>query len=182
MHLQKKGIQHFTDGEGKLMDDRTVLRILEEQERVFHFDKFDGDDAWKLGCCLIEEAKERGFQPAFSIRMNNGYTVFQYGFTGTGLDHSNWMTRKENLVKVKQMSSLRCHYLLKEIGENMKDVWFLDPMDNSDCGGAFPILLNGFGMVGCILASGISALNDHDVIIGGLCRFFGKNNIERICD
>lgn len=164
------------------MDVEKILEILEEQENYFHFNKFDSDDVWKLGCCLIEEAKERKFSPAFSIRLNNGYTIFQYGFHGTGLDHANWMDRKERMTKTKQMSSLRCAYLLKKAGSKMEEAWFMDSMEYSDCGGAFPIYVDGVGMIGSILASGISVLNDHDVIIGGLCRFFGKCNIKRIYD
>lgn len=95
------------------------LSILEQQEQRLRFPHFTADDALQLGLCLIDEARERGVCPAFSIRLSNGFTVFQYGFQGTGLDHQNWMRRKERTVAVKMMSTLRCACLLASTGADL---------------------------------------------------------------
>ncbi|SHH84440.1 heme-degrading domain-containing protein [Clostridium grantii] len=156
-----------------------ILRIVEEQENVLHFKHFTNEDAWEVGNIIVEEARKNKFPAAISIRLNNGFTVFQYGFNGTGLDHENWMKRKENTVKVKAMSSMRAEAILKTQGITLAD-WFLESKDFSTCGGGFPIHVDGVGIIGTIIVSGISVIMDHELIIEGLCKYLKVESLERI--
>ena len=49
------------------------------------------------GNLIVAEAAKRGAAVLVRIRLNNGYTVFQYGMDGTNLYHGKhqWLTRKE---------------------------------------------------------------------------------------
>ncbi len=163
------------------MTDTQVLDILNAQEEALVFDHFTNSDAWDLGNILVDEARKGGFQPAIIIRLMSGYTVFQYGFDNTGLNHEHWLVRKERVAKLHMASSMKVDYLLKTTGSAMTD-WFMDPMEYSTCGGAFPIKVKGVGMVGTILVSGISVLTDHDLIIGALMKYLGVDRLERIQD
>ena len=161
------------------MEYLEILEILKQQEEVLKFKHFTNADAWELGSIIVEEARKNNFPAAISIKLNNGYTVFQYGFDGTGLDHKNWMERKENTVKVKAMSSMRAYATLKVQNITLAD-WFLDPMEYSICGGAFPINVEGVGIIGTIIVSGISGAMDHDLIIEGLCQYLKVDYLKRI--
>ena len=82
-----------------------LVKVLEMQEEILQFSSFTNADAWELGNMVIQEAKRLGLTVAVRIRLNNGYTVFQYGMDGTNLLNEQWMTRKENTVKTLEESS-----------------------------------------------------------------------------
>lgn len=155
------------------MDIKNALEIIEEQEKAFIFQHFTNEDAWKLGTIFVEEFHKRKVAAAVRIRLNSGYTVFQYGTDDTGLDHENWMTRKENTVRVKAISSIKADALLKANHITLAD-WFLDPMEYSTCGGCFPIRVEGVGIIGTITVSGIAVITDHEIIMDCLETYTGK--------
>ena len=163
------------------MTDQQILDIITKQEEVLVFDHFTNEDAWEVGNALVNEAKAGGFAPAIEIKLNSGYTVFKYGFPGTGLNHDHWLTRKEKVAKLHMASTMKVDYLLKTSGAAMTD-WYMDPMEYSTCPGAFPINVKGVGMIGLIMVSGISILTDHDLIIGALMKYLGITDLERVQD
>ena len=55
------------------------------QEEILQFSHFTNADAWTLGNMLVAEAQRRGASVMISIRLNNGFTVCQYGFDGSNL-------------------------------------------------------------------------------------------------
>ena len=69
--------------------------VLQMQEEILQFSSFTNADAWELGNLIVAEAAKRGAAVLVRIRLNNGYTVFQYGMDGTNLYHEQWLTRKE---------------------------------------------------------------------------------------
>lgn len=73
--------------------------VLQMQEEILQFSSFTNADAWELGNLIVAEAAKRGAAVLVRIRLNNGYTVFQYGMDGTNLYHEQWLTRKENTVR-----------------------------------------------------------------------------------
>jgi uncharacterized protein (UPF0303 family) len=158
-----------------------LLQKVEKQEQLFKFEHFNHNDAWDLGNAIFDVSKEQGFCPAISIRLNNGFTVFQYGFEGTGLDHESWMEKKARTVFLKEMSSFRVDFLMKKLNATMAD-WYMDSQKYSLCGGGFPIYVKNTGMIGVILLSGISIALDHDLIIQGLSRYFEISDVPHITD
>ena len=156
-----------------------LLSILEMQEEVLQFSHFTNEDAWEVGNAIVAEARRRNLHVAVSIRLNNGYTVFQYAADGTNLDNERWMTRKYNTVKVKEMSSLRAYTLLKAEGHNLED-WFMDPKEFAVCGGGFPIRVEEVGVIGAILVSGLEHAADHDLIIKCVSKYLHVDEVPRI--
>ena len=61
--------------------------VLQMQEEILQFSSFTNADAWELGNLIVAEAAKRGAAVLVRIRLNNGYTVFQYGMDGTNLYH-----------------------------------------------------------------------------------------------
>ena len=76
-----------------------LAKVLEMQEEILQFSSFTNADAWELGTMVVMEARRLGVSIAVRIRLNNGYTVFQYGMDGTNLYNEQWLTRKENTVR-----------------------------------------------------------------------------------
>ena len=76
-----------------------LMAMLEMQEEILQFSHFTNEDAWELGNILVAEAKRRKLPVAVSIRLNNGYTVFQYaastmraGFGESTIQSRHWST------------------------------------------------------------------------------------------
>ena len=116
---------------------------------------------------------------AVSIRLNNGYTVFQYGFSGTNCSNELWMKRKENTVRMMEMSSLRLYMLLKLKQETLEDRG-LNGKDYVARGGAFPIRVEGVGVIGSVIVSGLDHMADHDFAVACISQYLRIDNIPRL--
>lgn len=156
-----------------------VLHVLEMQEEILQFRHFTNADAWELGSLMVSEAKIKGLPIAISIRLNSGFTVFQYGFDGTNYDNECWMQRKANTVKRMEISSLRLFTDLKQSGKTMEER-FLDEAEYACCGGGFPLRIEEAGVIGVILVSGLNHVADHDFIIKCLGKYLHMDEVPRI--
>lgn len=156
-----------------------LVKVLEMQEEILQFSSFTNADAWELGNMVIQEAKRLGLTIAVRIRLNNGYTVFQYGMDGTNLLNEQWMTRKENTVKTLEESSLRFCMNLRANQESLED-HFLDPREYAACGGGFPIRVEEVGVVGTIVVSGLDHVSDHDLLVKCISKYLHVAEVPRI--
>ncbi len=156
-----------------------VMEVLEMQEEILQFSHFTNADAWTLGTMLVSEAQRRGARPLISIRLNNGFTVFQYGFDGTNLCNENWVSRKQKTVMVTEKSSLHLAMALRQTGETLEDM-LLDPKEYVASGGGFPIRIEEVGVIGSILVSGMDPVSDHDLIIKAVSKYLHVDEVPRI--
>ena len=156
-----------------------LVKVLEMQEEILQFSSFTNADAWELGNMVIQEAKRLGLTVAVRIRLNNGYTVFQYGMDGTNLLNEQWMTRKENTVKTLEESSLRFCMNLRANQESLEDN-FLDPREYAACGGGFPIRVEEVGVIGTIVVSGLDHVSDHDLLVKCISKYLHVAEVPRI--
>ena len=140
------------------------VKVLTMQEEILQFSHFTNEDAWELGSYMVEEAARNDLPVAVSIRLNNGYTVFQYGFSGTNCSNELWMKRKENTVRMMEMSSLRLYMLLKLKQETLEDRG-LNGKDYVARGGAFP---------------GLDHMADHDFAVACISQYLRIDNIPRL--
>lgn len=156
-----------------------ALKVLEMQEEILQFSHFTNGDAWELGNVIVAEAARRGLPVTVSIRLNSGYTVFQYGFDGTNLNNENWVARKYNTVKALEKSSLHVYMLLQKSEESIGD-WFLDPKEYAVCGGGFPIRIEEVGVIGSVIVSGLDHVSDHDLVVKCISKYLHVDEIPRI--
>ena len=156
-----------------------VIKVLEMQEEILQFSSFTNGDAWELGNMILMEARRLGVRVAVRIRLNNGYTVFQYGMDGTNLYNDRWLDRKCNTVRVTEQSSLRLCMTLKMNEENLEDM-FLDPAEYGACGGGFPIRVEEVGVVGAVAVSGLDHVSDHDLLIKSISKYLHVAEVPRI--
>ncbi len=155
------------------MEITKMLDILRAQEEDLKFDHFTNEDALDLGILLVDEAKRQKVAVAIDIVMN-GYQLFRYSFKGTSQFNTVWITRKHNTVALMQKSTLRVFAEFMDAGRDPEKDQHIDLAKFANCGGAFPIYVNGVGVVGSVAVSGLNHVEDHNFVAGGIARYLGK--------
>lgn len=156
-----------------------LTKVLDMQEEILQFSHFTNEDAWMLGNIIVAEAKRRSLSVAVTIRLNNGYTVFQYAADGTNLYSQGWLDRKYNTVKLTEHSSLRLYMTLRENEQSLEDM-FMDPKSYAACGGGFPIRVEEVGVIGAVAVSGLDHVSDHDLLVKCISIYLHIDEVPRI--
>ncbi|MDD3279252.1 MAG: heme-binding protein [Lachnospiraceae bacterium] len=156
-----------------------LIKVLDMQEEILQFSHFTNGDAWELGSLIAVEAGRRGLPVAVSIRLNNGYTVFQYGSDGTGLYNEDMLTRKHETVKYTEQSSMHL-YLRLRLSEKTQEDMQLPTSKYAAVGGGFPIRVEEVGVIGSVTVSGIGHVADHDLIVNCISRYLHVDEVPRI--
>ena len=151
------------------------IRILAMQEEILQFSHFTNEDAWELGSLMVAEAARNHLPVVISIRLNNGRTIFQFGFSGTNYNQEQWLSRKEHTVRTMEMSSLRLFMTMKKNGETLEDKGL-----NAALGGGFPIRLAKAGVIGSIIVSGLDHMADHEFAAACISQYLRVDGIPRL--
>src|SRR4249919_912961 len=75
---------------------RLLAELLAHEEELV-LDRFDDDDAWRLGVQLVEAARAQRLPVAISIR-RNGQRLFHAALPGASADNDAWLERKCRVV------------------------------------------------------------------------------------
>lgn len=151
-----------------------VFDMCSEQEERYVFDSFSKEDALKLGLYINEKSKKYSRGVAINITVN-GVTIFSYCQEGANRSNIEWGLRKQRVVELEEMSSLK-HRAWMELTGNTWETRKLDPNLYSEHGGGFPIRIKNTGVVGAVTVSGLPHLEDHQLIIDALEAFFKEKN------
>ncbi|WP_172384383.1 heme-degrading domain-containing protein [Streptomyces sp. MNP-20] len=143
---------------------------IEEQERRLVLRRFTHEDAWALGCLLVELARERGAPVAIDIR-RGGQQLFHAALPGSTPDNDAWIDRKRRVVERYGCSSYLVGGRFRAKGTTFEDSSRLDPDRYAAHGGAFPIGVEGVGVVGVVTVSGLPQVADHALVVEALERF-----------
>jgi len=143
---------------------------LEEQERRLTLPHFTYDDAWALGTLLVELARERNAPVAIDIR-RAGQQLFHAALPGSTPDNDAWIDRKRRVVDRYAASSLLIGTRFRAKNTTFEDSSRLDPDVYAAHGGAFPITVEGAGVIGTVVVSGLPQLEDHAMVVEALDRF-----------
>jgi uncharacterized protein (UPF0303 family) len=148
------------------MDDETSALIAElaEQEERLVFATFDNDDAWRLGCALVEMARERRLPVTVDIRCN-GHQLFHAALPGTAPTHDLWIERKARVVEHLRCSSYLAGRRLAADGEALDHTHGVDPARYATHGGSFPVRVRGVGVIGAVTVSGLPQADDHRLVV-----------------
>jgi uncharacterized protein (UPF0303 family) len=148
------------------MSDETyaLLTELAEQEERLVFETFDNDDAWRLGCSLVEMARDRGLPITVDIRCN-GHHLFHAALPGTAPEHDLWIERKARVVDLLRCSSYLAGRRLAENGEELDHSYGVDPARYATHGGSFPVRVRGVGVIGAVTVSGLPQADDHQLVV-----------------
>jgi uncharacterized protein (UPF0303 family) len=147
-----------------------VLAQLLSEEKELQFSKFDEDDAWQLGCDLVERAKVD--QLPITIDITRGdHQIFHASRPGTSTDNDEWIKRKVRLVYRFGHSSYYIGQLLKSKGKRLEEAYLIAENEYAPHGGCFPIFIKGVGMVGTVTISGLTQEEDHRLVTAALREF-----------
>lgn len=147
-------------------DDLAKLVLQEQRLRFGHFNEAD---AWALGSLLRQFAEARSLPLAIDIR-HAGRPLFYTALAGSDSDNPEWLRRKINVVLRFHKSSYRVGLELAQKGISIGPERGTDPMRYAPHGGAFPINVEGTGVIGAVAVSGLPQREDHNFVVEGLCR------------
>ncbi|MEU5341256.1 heme-degrading domain-containing protein [Streptomyces sp. NPDC020766] len=147
-----------------------TIAELEGQERRLTLPHFTYDDAWTLGTLLVELAREQGAPVAIDIR-RGGQQLFHAALPGSTPDNDAWIDRKRRVVDRYAASSLLVGTRFRAKNTTFEDSSRLDPDVYAAHGGAFPITVEGAGVIGTVVVSGLPQLEDHAMVVEALERF-----------
>lgn len=148
-------------------DLAALIADLEEQERELVLTRFDHDDAWSLGCRLVELARERGLPVTIDIRRGT-HQLFHVALAGTTPDNDRWVERKIRTVERFGASSFLVGRRLAARGRVLDADAGLDPAHYAAHGGCVPIWVDGVGPVGTVTVSGLPQADDHALVVEAL--------------
>ncbi|HEV2634186.1 MAG TPA: heme-degrading domain-containing protein [Actinocrinis sp.] len=151
-----------------------LTQQLEEQERRLQMTRFDNDDAWRLGCLLVESARDRGLGVTIDIR-RGGQQLFHCALPGTTADNDSWIERKNRVVQRFGASSFLVGQRHRDKGTTFDQATpHLAAADYAAHGGAFPVRVREVGVVGTVTVSGLPQAEDHALVVEALERFLGE--------
>lgn len=138
--------------------------------RQLHFDQFSNAIALDMGMKVLAHAKAHNQNIAVQIDRLH-HTVFLHVGETLNADKLNWLRRKINTAKHFEESSLAIKQDLHARDRTLCDPYQLDSKDHLAMGGAIPIVVKHAGMVGVIAVSGLTDVEDHQIIIDALAEY-----------
>ena len=163
----------------RYMNIDECISVVEKQENTLRFSCFDRKGAWELGQLMASRILREKLELSVSIRLISGLVVFQYAPEGTAVNNENWMTRKFNIVRDMEVSSLLNALRLRKKNQTLESRG-LDPRSYAASGGGFPIHVSGTGVIGAVIVSGLPHLEDHGFVVESLGRFLKILNVPQV--
>jgi uncharacterized protein (UPF0303 family) len=150
------------------------------QERELILPKLDAQTAWELGSRLRSMAAERRLAVAIDVRRFGQpvFPLFYSALEGTSPDNGEWVRRKSNVVARFHRSSYTIALRMKAKNETLLEKYGLPAIDYVAAGGAFPLHVEGTGVVGSVTVSGLTQEADHALIVEALCDLLGRDYAE----
>ncbi|UCI34530.1 heme-degrading domain-containing protein [Mesorhizobium sp. B4-1-4] len=150
------------------------LKIVVEQEATLLFACFDEQCAFEIGCAIRASAIVERQGIVVDVRLWDRQ-LFHAALPGSTAATAEWARRKLNTVRMFQKSSYRMALEQQREDRTFPPGYGLDPADYVLAGGAFPIHVQGVGVVGAIAVSGLSQRADHQCGVAALCEYLGKD-------
>ena len=147
----------------------TIARV-EAQERELVFTRFDNDDAWRLGCLLVDLARERDLPVTVDIR-RGPQQLFHAARPGTTPDNDSWVERKVRVVERFGASSYLVGLRARRKGITFAAQHDLPLQEYAAHGGCFPVRVRDVGVVGTVTVSGLPQADDHALVVEAIRAF-----------
>lgn len=154
------------------MELNEELARVAAQEAALRLTRFDEDIAWRLGTRLRDMAVARGLAIAIEIR-RCGQLLFHAAQSGTTPDNADWIRRKGNVVTRFLRSSYAIGLSLQQKGGDLTSRYGLPAADYASHGGAFPLCVEGAGIIGYVAVSGLPQRDDHELVVEALSAELG---------
>ena len=146
------------------MTDQEMLVEIGAQEARLVFEDFGHDRALALGQALLARGLAEGLPIAIDIS-RNGHRLFHAALEGSAPDNAEWIERKKRVVGRFGHSSLYIGCLLRSTGQTLEQKFCVSEREYAAHGGAFPITLEGTGIIDTVAVSGLPQLEDHALVV-----------------
>ncbi|GAB2482928.1 heme-degrading domain-containing protein [Promicromonospora xylanilytica] len=153
-------------------DVTTAVAEVEAQEAELALTTFTHDQAWRLGVRLVELATERDLSVTVDIRKGT-QQVFHAARPGTTPDNDSWIERKVRVVYRFGASSYLVGLRARAKDRDFNADHGLAFQEYSAHGGAFPVRVEGVGIVGVVTVSGLAQQDDHALVVEALRELAG---------
>lgn len=137
---------------------------LLDEELSLALPSLSEDDAITIGRIALDLAIERSLPIAIEVR-RCGRVVFRAARTGTSADNDSWVARKARVVERFGRSTLAMRVRYEERATTFHEATGLPASDYVDHGGGLPLLVEGTGMVGVLVISGLPQVDDHRLAV-----------------
>lgn len=134
-------------------------------EDIPTFDRFDHDDAWRLGCAIVEACRAEKLTVTICITLGE-QRVFHVGLPGSSADLDNWVERKSNVVRHFGESSMAVSQKFVRDGD-LAGFWTAFGLSSEKyfpSGGAVPLLVGG-ALAGVVALSGVDSPTEHRIAV-----------------
>ncbi len=152
------------------MDIDQELQARSSEEETLQFETFTNRTALEIGLKLVERAQKEGKAITIDIT-RSGQQLFHHACEGTTPDNDQWIIRKCRVVNRFHKSSLRVGQSLLKAGKTIAERYYVDPLEYSAHGGAFPIIIRDVGVVGTIAVSGLAQEEDHAMVVEAIRQY-----------
>lgn len=132
--------------------------------------EFTNRIAMEMGLRVINLAQSKELIVGVSVNRIN-HTVFEFLDNGLPADKHSWIRRKSNVALHFEESSLSVKESIEAKGRTLDGFFGLPEQDYVAKGGAVPIFVEGAGMVGCIIVTGLADVDDHNLIVEAMNGF-----------
>ena len=149
------------------------IKTIARQERELTFDRFDEDVAWALGHHLRARATAEKWPVLVEI-WTFGRPLFLAALAGSTPDNVDWARRKRNVVERFRRSSYAVGLELQRKGVTLEGRYGLAPSDHAAHGGGFPLSVEGAGIIGSVVVSGLPQREDHMAVVRASCFVQGR--------
>jgi uncharacterized protein (UPF0303 family) len=119
-------------------------------------------------------AEERALSLVIDVR-RFGQPLFYAALEGTTPDNAEWVRKKTNVVARFHRSSYGFGLNLKKKNTTLLERYGLPVADYAADGGAFPLHVEGAGIVGSVTVSGLPQRDDHELVVEALCAMLGRD-------
>lgn len=145
---------------GDANDRYPTLEELEDQERRLVLPRADLASLYQLGRRMADTALERGLPILIQVRFGPRL-VFVASLPGSAATNDDWAERKSRLAAWFEQSSLRVRVANERDGHDVHERHSLSHERFAAHGGAFPLRVEGVGVVGTVVVSGLPQVRDH---------------------
>ena len=154
-----------------MTDPVALVAQLEAELHRLVLDHFDHDDAWALGCALVELGQERSLPIAIDIH-RGGQQLFHAALAGSVPDNDAWIARKRRVVEITGQPSFLVGRRDAAAGTDFAAERGLAVGEVATHGGAVPLVVRGVGAVGVVTVSGLAQADDHALVVEAIERVF----------
>ncbi len=149
------------------MSDTELRNQILAEEAELVFARFTEEDALALGTRIAQKGLKDGLPILIEISRFDRRLYF-CALPGTTPDNEDWARRKANLVRHFHRSSLAVGLDLAIAGTDLTTKYGLSQADYAAHGGGFPLRVEGAGVIGSVVVSGLPQKEDHRLVVQAL--------------